>query len=409
MSVMCGSVMRGGVMSGGIMRGQRGKPAVVVPPWLINFKASNTANAKLAIRNVLNGLQSETIDCVGDSTTAGWGSNTTPSNNLQSASRRVLGWPAILASTLAARYGIKTNIDNFFGSTALLKAQYPTYDPRVTLNGTAGFSGTAFSVGGFIYFTTDNTSTIVFAPGNPFDTFVLYCYDTGTNVTLTADTGETKTFVSTDSSMAVRIGSFSFTTNPTSITIKAVNASGIRMMGAQTYLSTQKQLFVQNMGWGNSLSAQWADTTNLFCPINAVKAVNPRLIILELDINDVNTGVSGATRTTNMTKIINAWKDADTDVFLATSHWSEALEEGATGHATIAAMQANYTVTRAIGAALDLPVIDKALALISWTNQQALGLNFDVSHFNTAGYALEGGSQAAGGFYDTAIAVALAA
>lgn len=366
---------------------------IVVPSFLTGFTAANTVNAKKVINDVKNGVGSRHIAFCGNSTKAGWGANGTSfgvPTALLDGSRRALGQGTQWAGLLAAKYGITVSVDNFWGDAGwnIPFSNLTTFDPRISITGTVSFSSTLAGPGGRAWLTQDTTSTITFTPGSTFTSLTLFYGSTGQTFNIKGDNDPTSYLgIAGSGNGAATKTTFNFSAPCSSVTFKGTTATGFRILGGFTETAGRTVLHLQNMGWGNSITTQWASTSVGAAPRDAINLLAPSLIMFGEDINDPNTGVSATTHTTNLTNFFNNVKKTGTDVILYMDHFSASLDvDGVAGHATLANILATQTASRTVASNLGIPLVDTPSVYQSYARQKTtLGFMYDVSHFLSVG------------------------
>jgi len=356
------------------------------PAHTVNMTSSNMASLRSAIQAVQAGSGNKKIACLGDSITAGWGSNTTGSD-LQNASRRANGWPAKLAALLATEFGISANIDNVFSTAGFgTTAQYNVYDPRYVWGANGEFSN-AYSMGGTMFAQRNSGSKSTFTPANQFDRATVYLVNnTGNGFILQGDGVTAVTVTDSGIGFVRREIPVTFPGLTTAFGWSSSTLTPVSLCGIQTWNSAASQLFVANIGrggWTSTDFAAGAQSAN-YGPMVMLGLYAPDFSIINYRVNDENNAIGVETYRTNLRAIV--------DKCLLTGG-AMLLGEGPTDDGS---PHADYP-TQALYRQVQIDVaIEKGIAFCdaeaifgTWETANANGYMYDVSHKNAVGYAKE--------------------
>lgn len=242
-------------------------------------------------------LQGGKILCLGDSTTMGYGRDSTDYKRTT--------WTATFASAFALKYNVAATTDSFFG--CLFGYTYPALDSRVVVptswvaegGGLFGY----FSLGGAAFQATNTSDAIQFTPRNSVQNIDIYGAKRGgaLAVTITAASGGavllTQTLTPTTQATAYA-GVTDVTTKfplrlsaPASviINIKAVQAPAY-LIGVSAYVDGAVQ--VLNAGVGGATAQVYNDDSALTRVKYTISALRPDLTLCCLGINDYQRPVT---------------------------------------------------------------------------------------------------------------------
>lgn len=315
---------------------------------------------------------------VGDSTTYGLGSNGT----LSTGDVTVGSYPANLAkylnsSVLPAQRDAAIGAGGGTGNGNACGGN----DARIACGGAWAFNGVT-TAGGNTY-NAGATGTLTFTPTDSVNTFVFwYIVNSGLGAgTYAVDGGSTTAFNenggSAITSVTVNAGSLAAHTLDIAWT-----SGSIYLIGFEAYNSAVGSVRIENAGWSGSNSGNWNNFGSPWQPLNAVAGMAPDVILIDLGINDWNSGVTTATYAINIQALINAWK-ATSDIILVTP------DPGAITVMPLATQQAFVSAMYQLAISNNLPLIDNFSRWGSYerANVAPLSFYFNNQHPDALGYS----------------------
>jgi len=342
---------------------------VSFPPELAGWAAK--------VADVQSGASDALVLCIGDSTTAGLGSNGHAYENGYANS-----WPVQLAALLRSA-GLNARADSFMGARYnVTPAEDAEYDPRLTFGGAWGFGATS-TLGGPAMYNAEGAGTLAFAPGvntSALDVYYLSLNGLG-SATVNVNGGSTLATVDMNQASAVRKQTVTATLG--SNTWNIVRAAGSAyMLGAVARNAAVKQVSVVNAGWSSATTDNWnyTDTPqNVWNPLPAIQAVAPDLSIIGLGINDWLNTVDVEDYATRLGNVIDA-AQASGDVLLWTEVPSNTI--------LLATMQEYVDAAKAVAADKGVLVVDTFAQFGSFSAANGLGWMFDDAHPTGTGYGV---------------------
>lgn len=278
-------------------------------PGYTNFDSALLPFTSRCIARVRSGKGNCRIATVGDSTTAGQGAGTDGSGVTNAW---YLSYPTQLANLISAS-GIPAHQDSFMGAS-----WGSITDNRATLNTWANIASGAYSTyGGAAWYNNSDTTSFIWAPVNPVDTFVVW-FNTqvsgGATVTINIDGGATLATVNTQTGatgcLATTVGGSGASITPGTHQVRIQrNGTGTlaAIMGIEAYNATVPSVSVINAGWVGSRTSFWSDNTEgAGSPLSCISTVAADLMIVNLGINDELNAVPNATSLANMQAVVAA-------------------------------------------------------------------------------------------------------
>ncbi|RQY50973.1 hypothetical protein DF109_32485 [Burkholderia stagnalis] len=375
----------GGVASNvTITSGSIGNASIVTPTMLSKWKA-----AKARVRS---GVGTGRVLCVGDSITAGYGSQATGKN--------ALCYPRQLASMLSA-VGITAVSNAFIGygpNGAVNTGTTPNLDLRISLGSWTEFTSVT-GVGGYFFSATSSSNgTLSFTPTVNCDTFVIYWAGSSGNGSFSANiSGGTPTTVSTNTGSGV----LSKTTITGTLGANVLNLSwssggAVYIAGVEGYDSTKPSVSIINAGWSGSATSDWNNTSGgaTYSPLYGPGVIAPDLIVVCLGINDWDLGTLSAFQT-NLTAIVTQYKTY-ADVLLMSPVPTNPGQSVPGGTTPSTATQAGFvSALWSIANSAGVPVVDIFNRWQSFSAQNANSMYYDtVTHPDATGYADVAGALA---------------
>lgn len=346
----------GGALSGGIYN--------LTPPTLTKYRKARAA--------YLSGSARLKIACIGDSTTAGMGSN-----GSLFGSARIKSYPNYLAAALQAKdTRLITNLASRIGSQNVSDA---TYDPRLVLG--SGWGNVIACPGGDTFTNNSTTNALAFSPGAAVDTVDVYYIVAGAGGSFTIDIGGA-TLATISQSGAAALGKTTVALGSlTTPTINAKRVSGtVWIIGFDAYNSAVPDVAIWNLGVSSKKVADLANATDPYGPLNGTKSMAPHLIILDIGINDWLAPTSlSAFAASYLTLATQYQTVADVIVKIPIPSIASSVSV-ATQLTYIAAM-------KSVATTLNLPVIDMTQRFVSQATADAAGYYFDTIHGNALNYA----------------------
>lgn len=323
------------------------------------------------------GTRNARVLCAGHSGVAGQGAG----GNGQFSNAASFSWPTILSGLLPtgswqSRVGDQ-NINNG-GAGANLDA----YDSRTVHGGWSFLRTNTLAGPGCAFFQGFGAATFAFTPTIPCDTFEFHAA-AGSGGTPTVNInldGGANTLCTLNG--AARILVTPITGSLATHAFNAVWASGsVFWDKIIAYNSAAKETTVLNAGWCGALTADIvanASVTGLVGPTGFIATWLPDLVIIQCMGNDVLSGTSLSTFTTETQTIVTAAKNAGADVLLL-ADWPQNTLEAAS-----APYRAAYV---SLGVTNNVNVFDGFAFFGSWALANAAGYMFDNFHLNGAGYS----------------------
>lgn len=165
-------------------------------------------------------------------------------------------------------------------------------------------------------------------------------------------------------------------------TVNVVWASGaVLIAGFDCYDTGGNKIRVIHTGYVGTVAANWSG--GFFPPTSVFAQIQPKLVTLNLGINDWEAGTSTATYSTNMQTLITGIKTAhaNTDVFLTFPH--------STGGSASEATQLGFGTTLDTLATTNslAPVLSYRATQGTYATTNAASKNWDTLHQNVSGQA----------------------
>lgn len=260
---------------------------------------------------------------VGDIATAGPGAGdpTVPPNVVKSRS---------IASQLAANMiaaGFPTRFDAVAGAVGLTGA-FNTVQNGYNSDITVPADWTAANLGvGAPFFTspTGTTSSYVFTPPVAADTFeILYGLFPGNGTfTVTDASGTLATQATANAAQLygrITVTRATASRLPISIQQSVNGTNGIQIGMIFPYNSAAPAVEFVNLGAAGSTTGTWVAGSSTWRPLNAAAFLAFDAVVINLGLNDKNTGVAASTYQTNLQSIVSAFKAAGSDIILVHPH-----------------------------------------------------------------------------------------
>ena len=356
---------------------QAGAFANILPPYKAATSISN-ATATLLPRTsaqfakVRQNIANCNIFCVGDSTTAGFGTT-----QFQPGA-----YPGILPQLLSAS-GLFANYDSWMGGDNNASFTREAGDNRI-VKGSGWSVGLQSTLGGSFYTASAATSDLSFTPTQQVDTFVLWYYRNAGFATISwkVNGGSTTNINTANASAVLGSTTISVPLGFNTLALNWVSGGNAAIIGVQAYNTTKKSVNVAQCGWYGSTTATWNNGQGVYGPLAALTTIAPDLTIINLGINNWNGGIGNLPcYLTDMQVIINAALAGGGEVVL--------MSPNPTGAATSLAVQQQF-----VDALAGLAASNNILFYDNWrrmggvyTANNTNGLMSDTLHPNSAGYS----------------------
>ena len=342
----------------------------------------------VALAAALSGSADNLFLFSGDSTTTAAGAGSSGQTNLVAA--RPNGWVSQLAAQMSFA-GFNANNDARFGSQTVnaTSVTIPQYDTAVTLGGSWSLTGSATydSIGGGMYTANTSTSTLAIAPAGAFDSVdIYYVQNAGLGTfTVNVDGGATLSTINCASAGLFQKATVSGITLGThTLNLVMSTSSSVYVAGFVFKNSAKKGLkFVQSGMWGKKIG-DFAVTTNLWSPQNALAKLAPTTHFIQLTINDTNLPTNIAAYQASLDAYVKASIAAGIETILMTG-W----QSSPGGYPNAVLYQQYYDAVKAVAIANNCALIDMGTRMGSYAVTNAMGLMSDGSHPNAIGYADE--------------------
>ena len=347
-----------------------GAPAYLLAPK--NFK-----NYRKALAAVRAGTGFCDIAFYGDSTTFGSGSGSAnpPTNGLVKRLQALLNsWhvPAAEGTIFAQQWSGTSPVDT-----------------RWTLG--AGWSWTAGTNFGLakkcnLGAPTTATGSLALAPGFVFDSFrVLYAQGGATGSTaINVDGGATLATLNTSGANGVAWSpTYTVARAVHTINFGAPTVNTVFIIGVQAWDSTTPAVRLSNGGVPVSATQDWIDNGTWGSMPTAFAGAAPNLAIIDLGINDAQSGTALATTRANLVTLIQSAQAANVDLILASMvPTAEAVLAGITN-----SERAISQTLLSLALQYNCGFISKMDRWTDWATSNGLGLYSDNFHPNGLGYA----------------------
>lgn len=336
-----------------------------------NFQSSNTFYLRSGLANARRGIRNAKIGFIGDSTSRGVGAGTT--------SAQVPNSYPYQFSDLLTQLGYTGGKNNVFGSGNLT---FSSSDSRTSISGGATTGSVNTILGGALIQLTGSGHTFSFTPVSNCDTFDVYYVSVpgGGSSNVNLDGGATLTTLNHNQAALVRKATVSGTLAPHTLNI--VWASGTcYVVGVHAYNSAAKEVACLNFGASGALTANLVDVAQGYSAMNAASlaAYGFDAIVLNIGINDLNTGANLTQSLANIQTLINTYKGLPADVILV-APWGTA---GSVSPNAFSFNQALYS----LALSNNIPLVDMYSRMPDWIASQTAGLTFDTLHPNGVGYS----------------------
>lgn len=375
----------------GFAQAQVGGNAYV--PTLTSNQALNATRSVNALRlphwrNALAKVRAGTgrgkILFFGDSTTIGSGAGSSGNVNMVGAWTK--SFPNQITKQLAA-VGIADSSNSYLSNqnSAGTGVAYNSYDPRL-VEGSGWADGAGFFIAGGTTYVSTGTGTLAFTPTGQTDTADVYWYNNNNAATATVNVngGATLATLTASGTQSVTKTTVTFTKGANTINVVGGGATQFYMMGVMAYDSTTPAIDIIQAGNYGSTVSTWTSNSSIapgpsFAGATGLLAkMAPDLVVVDLTINDANTGTTAASYTANLAILVQAIQANGADVLLVSGTPSNT---SATGIATIVGAMSSYADSNGI------VFLDVNARWVNYTVSNALGWFYtDGIHPNAIGY-----------------------
>lgn len=334
------------------------------------------------------GIRNAKILFLGDSTTAGWGSQ----NSSAHVNDAALGTIAQLSALLPGASWQSQFCDQNTLSGAAGTIPINVFDARVTLGSfvqTLYAGGVAASVGGSLLTCSSGTTAYTFTPTTNVDTFDFYYATDPTfgHLSYQVDSGAV---VDIDCSPAQSVTKVTISAGSVGAhTLKIARVSGsVQFVGTIAYTAAVKEITIINGGWSGSTAANWNVINGAWDPLLFIPQLAPDLTIIDLTINDWVAATLPATYRASMQALM-AVAARTGDVLLLSGVPSN------TGSASLVNQSSKLADYATLANIAGLYNVNQTTLFTSWSAANAAGYTFDNLHYNSTGYAVTAAALAA--------------
>jgi lysophospholipase L1-like esterase len=335
--------------------------------------AIHLPKTRAAIAKVRAGVSDGKVIVIGDSTVYGQGAGT----GSGAVGARALSSPVNLAKLLTTR-GIPANSEEIHCPYPGSGDTVPQYDPRISL-GSFIVDTTLSTLSGYA-FRANGAYTLALTPVAAFDSVDIYYIQgsSGSTFTVNVDGGATLKSVNSNGSNALAKTTVTGITRGThTLNIVAVGAT-VWIVGIVPHDSQNPSLSVMNFGWIGAKSSTFLASSSAWSAANCWPIWAPDLVIVNLTINDINSGTPAATFAANMKQMLTSIHSAGSDIMLVI------------GHPIGTANGANYEYiveqANSLAETFNAPIINLIDAYQSYAYWNTIIPYYDTLHFTAQGY-----------------------
>lgn len=352
---------------------------------MFNLHPGKLSRIRAALARHRAGVGTAKIAFVGDSTTAGVGSNPAGAN----ADIRRRAYPAVLAQIIKDRFGLKTTAMSFWGDGWETAANLETADPRLDGLGPGGWSVyTTMVPGGHALRDTTTTSPpLTFTPSttiatDALDIFVVTYPGYGDLVVSTGGIYNGGGSSNGPAGIKKYTATRPLSTAPWVLQKSTATSSAeLIVIGAQARVSADNAVEIWNMGAAGSKVQDWAAPNEPWNARNAIAHpdIRPHLVSVGLTINDWAALTSETTYKNGLAAIVEPWL-VYSDVLLQIGVPSNI------GTATIARQEQVTQWALDIAMQYDAPAVVWPDRWVSQSYDPMRGLYYDGLHPSNVGY-----------------------
>lgn len=329
---------------------------------VLTREVTSLAGWRKARGNMLQGISTARILCIGDSNTMGW-------SVLGSGQhRRQMSYPAMLAKLEGGQ-----NEDGF-GKALDGGGSYEAYDDRVTIG--AGWTAAGDdSLGGEMWVNASDTSSIEFTPNTAWDTAEVWvALETAASLDIGVPGSQDSHTPATGSIVKLTYSAPSLAQQALQIT-RVTGA--VQVIGWACYNAATPGVVVYETGRAGWRADQAAGTSEFYSPGNAIAAVGADLCLIQFGINECVQSIDPESYRASLEALIDLCAPSDVALVISFTPdvggsylWSQYV-----------------TAAREVAATSNVPVIDITQRLGDRTTVEADGWNSDGAHPNAAGLA----------------------
>lgn len=349
-------------------------------PNVFNFSPTSLPRYRAKLARAIAGGVPVKIAMIGDSTTAGLGSGSGGTQNLNGA--KATAYPAQLAKLFNGA-GLTANVNSMWGNNALAAIAAPSpYDPSLSFAGSGVWSAGPTALGGAMFLNSTTTDALSYTPTTSTDSIDVYYVQSTGFATFTVKDGSTTLGTPNAAGTAAFIkASFTRTVSANAINLARTGTGAqLYVAGIDTWNSTTDKVKVLNMGISGTQSNGYLANTQTWDFLKSILVVSPDVVVIDLGINDVRNNVAAATYQSNVQTVITTLQTGGIDVVLLRYN----PDNSPVNPGLLPAYQgAQY----ALAAANNIPLIDLTARYGSYATMNAQGDYFDAVHQTAQGYS----------------------
>lgn len=348
--------------------GARQKPYDSVK-FAYNFKSANTLGGRAKLAAAFAGLSYAEILCLGDSKTAGLGTN----GGGQYLPAR--SYPGQLLAGLASR-GYSVSTGWVYPAHNLSVAE----EPRLAYTGSWAARNVSTKIlyasstgAGTLTFTSDRPGTIAEIQYLPTSAGFTYSIDGAAAVTVTPSGSGTTPVTVTVTGLSNATHTIAINAAATGVLVQAFRVRNATGVG------------VSNAGIAGSTATDWIQQGATPGGTGNVVTPAPDAVFIQLGINDCRTGIAVATFSANLAAIVSRFHVSIGKTTILVVPMPPQVAD-----TTTAKWQPYASAIYDVADQYDIPVLDVNDCLVDWATANAAGLTFDSVHENDGGYATTG-------------------
>lgn len=349
-------------------------------------------------------LANKLVLFIGDSTTAGVGAGDGTGAKPEIAKARPFSFPIqardrLLALAIPAM-AASLNADNNNGYT---NTSWNEYRPEITIVGTLGLatSGNQTAGGAQVRFNGSGQS-LTFSISESIDAVDFWQprVPGGGVLAVSIDGAAAITFTSANATPVIVKQTISgLSLGPHTVAFMLSSGTAYAPIAVNAYNSSVKSVQIMNAGSRAWKTTNWVAATFPNSPLNAIGALTPNIVVINLGINDYRvSGTSIATFTSNMQAIINASTAVGAQVILCVPTPISSYNTGtyAWSQAAVLAAYQSLQAANPGSVLIDTPALLSAAGLsgavnpANYSSLNAAGNMYDNLHPNKPPYAAMG-------------------
>ncbi len=318
------------------------------------------------------------IACIGDSLTTGAGAGNGGTTAVDGA--KAFSYPSRLAG-LFRDAGYRVSEDSVWGDSLLPDTGVEAvsrYDPKLSFAG-SGWSRYLPVLGGLMFRAGKAAGELIFTPGDEYDVLDLYAIQQPGLASISVASGTVSTPVRTDGPADLVRHTIRVPKSKESVRITRDTEGLDDFIAALDCWSSETQVSIYNISAYGSTSELWFTAGSAWSPRNAVAAVSPDLILLNIGGADLATKVPPATYRRQMREIVRSWQKAGCDIVLIRHHpFRDSVDAGAA---------AEYgSVQYQLASEEGVPLIDLTRQFVNDASSRSLYADF--IHLKASGYRI---------------------